>query len=294
MSSRRLSKPSASTSSASRPRTIAPARSPPRRPRASSAFSRTRPRTIGKRRFERQDRLRRQADPRGCPGRRRRSNGPPPPRRRPARRGAVPAPGGGRSARVRAPLGAGPPDRDRGSVPATSRPRRSGRLRARGCGGERRVRSALPQATRRQQAVSCSPCSPVAGVRSALPQPTRRPPGRREARRSGSQGRFAKGVAPDDIFAESEADALSFGDRNGSVRIHRDWRRDDFFGEVALRGGYIAGHGKTGKGGEMDVVGAPDAALQHAAAPRRNPGALGEVGDVPRRGEPAYPAGLDV
>src|ERR1017187_6175678 len=101
-----------------------------------------------------------------------------------------------------------------------------------------------------------------------------------------------------DAFNEIEIDLVaetgSVAQRNGTVRRGFDGGRDDVLLPVALTGGDVAGEHEVGQAGEGDVVGAPDAGLQHAAAPDRDAGGLGDIVHAFGLAESGDPAELDV
>src|ERR1035437_4233637 len=101
-----------------------------------------------------------------------------------------------------------------------------------------------------------------------------------------------------DAFNEIEIDLVaetgSVAQRNGAVRRGFDGGRDDVPLPVTLAGGDVAGEHEVGQAGEGDVVGAPDAGLQHAAAPDRNAGCLGDIVHAFGLAESGDAAELDV
>src|ERR1035437_8062059 len=101
-----------------------------------------------------------------------------------------------------------------------------------------------------------------------------------------------------DAFNEIEIDLVaetgSVAQRNGAVRRSFHLGRDDVPLPVALTGGDVAGEHEVGQAGEGDVVGAPDAGLQHAAAPDRDAGGLGDIVHAFGLAESGDPAELDV
>jgi len=79
-----------------------------------------------------------------------------------------------------------------------------------------------------------------------------------------------------------------------SVRRGFHRRRDDVAFPIALAGGDVARQHEIRQRGQRDVVRAPDAGLQHAAAPHRNARRLGHVVDPFGFREPSDPPQLDI
>src|SRR5713101_5446954 len=94
------------------------------------------------------------------------------------------------------------------------------------------------------------------------------------------------GFAPrlDLIEARREADAGSLGNAYGALRSDANFRLDDVFAPITAAGGHIAGERKIRQRGEGNVVGAPDARLEHPAAPHRHLLLLAKVVNAPRNG----------
>ena len=78
------------------------------------------------------------------------------------------------------------------------------------------------------------------------------------------------------------------------LRRNFDFRLDDVFGPVALAGGNIARKRKVWQRRHRDVVRAPDARFEHAAAPHRDRVRLAQIVHLPRGRVPAHAPELDV
>src|ERR1019366_3304899 len=100
--------------------------------------------------------------------------------------------------------------------------------------------------------------------------------------------------AAHEIEIDGVAEAGFVAQRYGAVRRGFDGGLDDVPLPVALAGGDIAGEHEGGQAGERDVVGAPDAGLQHAAAPDRDAGGLGDIVHAFSLAESGDAAELDV
>ena len=79
-----------------------------------------------------------------------------------------------------------------------------------------------------------------------------------------------------------------------ALRAHGDRRIDEVLGEVACARRGVAGKRKAGQRLDVDVREAPDARLEHAAAPHRHRGGAARRFHLARHREAADPAHLDV
>src|ERR1035438_6425243 len=100
--------------------------------------------------------------------------------------------------------------------------------------------------------------------------------------------------AANEIEIELVAETGSVAQRNGAVGRSFHLGRDDVLFPVALTGRDVAGEHEVGQAGEGDIVGAPDAGLEHAAAPDRNAGGLRDIVDAFGLAESGDAAELDV
>ena len=92
---------------------------------------------------------------------------------------------------------------------------------------------------------------------------------------------------------EGDPDARSAGDRHEALAGF-EGLVDDVLGPVAAAGAGIARLGEIGQGSQVDIVGPPDPAFQHPAAPDRRAGRLGGIVDPAGFGQPAHPPDLEV
>src|ERR1035437_2200865 len=83
--------------------------------------------------------------------------------------------------------------------------------------------------------------------------------------------------AAHEIEIDGVAETGFVAQRDGAVRRGFDGGLDDVPFPVALAGGDVAGEHEVRQAGECHVVGAPDAGLQHATAPDRDAGGLGDI-----------------
>src|ERR1035441_1064231 len=80
-----------------------------------------------------------------------------------------------------------------------------------------------------------------------------------------------------EIEIDGVAEAGFVAQRDGAVRGGFYGGLDDVLFPVAPAGGDVAGQHEIRQAGQGDIVGAPDAGLQHAAAPDRDAGGLGDI-----------------
>src|ERR1035437_3318238 len=109
-----------------------------------------------------------------------------------------------------------------------------------------------------------------------------------------TQHLFPHGDAANEIEIDGIAETGFVAQRDGAVRCGFDGGLDDVALPVAPAGGDVAGKHEVRQAGEGPVVGTPDAGLQHAAAPDRNGGGLGDIVYPFGLAESGHPAELDV
>src|SRR5450759_3984266 len=109
-----------------------------------------------------------------------------------------------------------------------------------------------------------------------------------------NQDLFPHRDAAHEIQIDLVAETGFVAQRDGAVRRGFDGGPDDVPLPVAPAGGDVAGQHEVGQAGERDVVGAPDAGLQHAAAPDRDAGGLGDIVHALGLAETGDAAELDV
>src|SRR5579863_2566135 len=105
---------------------------------------------------------------------------------------------------------------------------------------------------------------------------------------------IAHGQLLHQIVAHFIATSRSVGNRDLEIRRHRHLRLNDVLAPVARRGRHIAGQREVLKRRKRYVVRAPDAGLEHAAAPYRNSPLLRGVVHMDSFGESPHAAQLDV
>src|SRR5712664_3530233 len=98
----------------------------------------------------------------------------------------------------------------------------------------------------------------------------------------------------DQVVANMVTESGCRGDGNRAAGRDFDGRIDEVFFPVAFAGGNVAGQSVAGQGRDGDVVNAPDAAFEHAAAPDWNVARQAERLDLPSAGVAAGAAELDV
>src|SRR6267378_2116746 len=117
---------------------------------------------------------------------------------------------------------------------------------------------------------------------------------RRKRESAGTPGFLLGGPAFDQVVANIVTESGCGGDGNRATGRDFDGRIDEVFFPIAFAGGNVARQSVAGQGRDGDVVNAPDAAFQHAAAPDRNVVRQAEGLDLPGAGVAADAAQLDV
>src|SRR5579864_6904231 len=107
-----------------------------------------------------------------------------------------------------------------------------------------------------------------------------------------NQSFLADGEFFDEVEPRLQADAGTRGYANRPLRRYSDLWRNNVFCPVALAGRHVAGQREIRQRRERNVVRAPDAGLQHPAAPHRDAVLLADVVNVTRHGESAHTAKL--
>src|ERR1035441_4242644 len=105
---------------------------------------------------------------------------------------------------------------------------------------------------------------------------------------------FPHPYTANEIEIDGVAEAGFVAQRDGAVRGGFDGGLDDVLFPVALAGGNVARQHEIRQAGQRDIVGAPDAGLQHAAAPDRDAGGLGDIMNPLGLAKSGHPAQLDV
>src|SRR5690348_8977318 len=82
-----------------------------------------------------------------------------------------------------------------------------------------------------------------------------------------AEGLLFNGPSFDEVVADMIAESRSLRDLDCTLRRDGDFRFDDVFHPIARAGGNVARHRITRQSRDSDVVGATDAALEHAATP---------------------------
>ena len=98
----------------------------------------------------------------------------------------------------------------------------------------------------------------------------------------------------DQVAAQVVAPAWLVRDRDRASRRYFDFRLDDVFLPVSLRGGNVTRQLEVGQGGECYIVGAADAGLEHASAPDGHAEALRHIVHGDGVGKTADAPDLDV
>src|SRR6185503_387174 len=83
-------------------------------------------------------------------------------------------------------------------------------------------------------------------------------------------------------------------DMDGASRGGFDRRRDDVALPIAVAGRDIAGQNEIRKSGKRNVVRAPDAGFEHAAAPHRDSSGLRDIVNALGLAEPAHAPEFDI
>src|SRR5579859_5592953 len=81
---------------------------------------------------------------------------------------------------------------------------------------------------------------------------------------------------------------------NSALRAHRDFRVDDVFAPIAAAGGNVSRQSESGERRHGNIVRAPDARFEHAAAPNRHSVGTANVMDGASSRVAAHPAQLDI
>src|SRR5215472_13206272 len=109
-----------------------------------------------------------------------------------------------------------------------------------------------------------------------------------------SQSFFADRKFFDEVESRLEADSGPRGHANCPLGRYGDFRRDNVFRPVALARRHVARKREIWQSGESNIMRAPDAGLQHPAAPYRDAVLLADVVNAARHCESAHTAKLDV
>src|SRR6267143_1778651 len=117
---------------------------------------------------------------------------------------------------------------------------------------------------------------------------------RRKRESAGTPGFLLGGPAFDQVVAHIVTESGCGGDGNRATGRDFDGRIDEVFFPIAFAGGNVARQSVAGQGRDGDVVNAPDAAFQHAAAPDRNVVRQAEGLDFSSTGVAADAAELDI
>src|SRR5437870_2472715 len=109
-----------------------------------------------------------------------------------------------------------------------------------------------------------------------------------------SHGLLSDCDAREEVKVNGVAEARFVAKRNGPVRRGFHFGSDDVALPISLAGRYIAGHNEIGQRRERDVMRAPNAGFEHAAAPDGDAGGLRDVMNALGFREAAHAAELDV
>ena len=116
----------------------------------------------------------------------------------------------------------------------------------------------------------------------------------RDMQRSGHKRHVPQRRLVDALADDIDANARASGTAIVPSARDVDRRLDQVGLVVALAGGDVAGQREVRQAREMDVVGAADAALEHAAVPHRNAVRRAQIVQLDRLAVAADAAGLDV